>query len=414
MFSCGYVPTPEQAVLDNMQGVLPVDNDTDGLLLKLAVNEHTDNFNLAQHSDQLDYIDGFLSENNPGIYATDYRDTIDQYGTSLVIRCGWHDAATALGALSLYATFKQLPVQVILGPFNHEGTYIVDPFKAGDGTNPDKTPLDEGRTWRIDFLNQVFNGSAKEGDKTSTKSIERCVHYYTLGENRWKKSQQWPLPNTTMRRFYFNGDHQLTPTKPTAQNGEDQYQVDPTTTTGLYNRWHAQSEDQPVHFPDRQLEDKKLQVYDSAPLTKDTEITGHPVVTLFVRSSAPDGQFFVYLQTIDPDGRVRLLTEGQLRGIHRKVSDEKPPYSMFGPYHTLKKNDAEVFKPEVIAEISFDLLPISVLLKKGQKIRLAIACADWETFTPLEQAANTLVAFQRTDLHSSSVDIPFVNQGRAQ
>ena len=86
----------------------------------------------------------------------------------------------------------------------------------------------------------------------------------------------------------------------------------------------------PILFPDRQDADKKLLVYDTPALKHDAEITGHPVVHLWVRSTATDGQFFVYLETVDPDGRVRMLTEGQLRGLHRKVSDEIPPYKMFG------------------------------------------------------------------------------------
>ena len=53
-----------------------------------------------------------------------------------------------------------------------------------------------------------------------------------------------------------------------------------------------------------------------------------------------------------------MLTEGQLRALHRKVSDKTPPYKMFGPYHSLKKKDAEPLIPGDVAEIAFDLLPI--------------------------------------------------------
>ena len=77
-------------------------------------------------------------------------------------------------------------------------------------------------------------------------------------------------------------------------------------------------------------------------------------------SNTTDGQFFVYLETVDPDGRVRMLTEGQLRGLHRKVSDDKPPYKMFGPYHSLKEKDALPLFLEKCTEIAFDLFPISV------------------------------------------------------
>lgn len=401
MFGCGYVEPPQKPELDSTLGVLPIDDDLDRALIKTAVKTHKKNFNLADNMERLDFIDGFLSDKNPGIYDPVYRDIIDQSGIPLVVRCGWHDAATALGALSLFNTFTQLPVRVILGPFNHEGTYLVDPFQAGDGTNPEKTPLDEGRSWRVDALCKVFNPLINGG------KFRRYIHYYTLGENRWKKTAQWPLPETTMERLYFDDGHRLTSEKPSGKTGSDYYQVDLAATTGRFNRWHAQAADQPIYFSDRQAEDAKLLVYDTEPLEKDTELTGHPIVSLWCRSSAADGQFFVYLETIDPDGRVRLLTEGQLRAVHRKISSDAAPYAMFGPYHSLKRLDVEDMIPGEINEISFDLLPLSVLLKRGQRIRVAIAGADCDTFSPIN--LKTDISVERNALYASSIDLPVVD-----
>ena len=409
MFACGYVEPPEQTELDNMLGVLPVDEDKDGVLLAAAVREHKNNFKLADTIGRLDCIDGFLSEKNPGIYDPVYREIVDKSNIALVIRCGWHDAATALGALSLFTTFKQLPVQVILGPFNHEGTYIVDPFQSGDDTQAEPTPLDEGRAWRIDYLNKIFNQPAVDKDTQPCNTLERYVHYYTLGENRWKKTRQWPLRQTSKKHLYFNQANALTLDKPATDMGSDDYVIDNSTSTGRFNRWHAQAADQPVYFPDRTNEDSKLLVYDSAPLTETIEITGHPVVSLYLRSSAADGQFFVYLEVIDSDGRVRLLTEGQMRGIHRQVSDEQPPYTMFGPYHSLQAKDAKPLAAGEITQLKFDLLPISVQLKKGQQLRLAIAGADSETFAPLAQTNNTKIQIERNAVYPSSIELPIVS-----
>jgi putative CocE/NonD family hydrolase len=400
MFSTGYMPIPSGGA-DNILGVRPVDGGNK--TLTKAVAEHRNNFNIANVIDELDYIDNFLTERNPPIFDPVYKDTIDNSGVPLIIRCGWHDAATALGALSMYASFKHLPLQVILGPFNHEGTYIVDPFDGGDGTNPRSIPLDEGRAWRIDYLNAVFDPVT-----TKDKGLARCVHYYTLGENRWHKTQQWPLPKTQMQRLYFAEGHGLTARPPVTDNGQDIYQVDTNATTGLFNRWYAQSQNQPVYFEDRQQEDKKLLVYDSEPLTQKIEITGHPVVSLFLQASVNDGQYFVYLESIDADGRIRLLTEGQLRGVHHKVSAAQPLYRMFGPYHSLSKSDAEYLPTDKVAEISFDLLPISIVLKTGTRLRVAIAGADADTFAPLPNAHGSTIAVQRNDQYASFIDIPVI------
>lgn len=395
MFSAGYLPVPEQG-FDNILGVRPVDSD-DGLLAS-AISEHKSNFNLAQSIDELDFIENFLKEHNPPVYHPCYHKHINNCEIPLVIRCGWHDAATALGALSLYATFEHLPVQVILGPFNHEGTYRVDPFSREE---PESTPLDEGRAWRIDSLNTIFK---PEGNQAG--GFVRGIHYYTLGENRWKTTSQWPLQNTTMQRFYFNDNHRLNNRQPRCESGEDNYKVDPTSTTGRFNRWHAQSADQPVYFEDRRQEDKKLLVYDSEPLQVDTEITGHPVVCLYIRSSESDCDFFVYLEVVDIDGRIKLLTEGQLRGIHRKVSNEKPPYTMFGPYHSLEERDSEPLGNEKINHLVFDLLPISVVLKKHQRIRITIAGADCETFASNMGGKASSFSVERNSRYSSCIDLP--------
>jgi hypothetical protein len=60
----------------------------------------------------------------------------------------------------------------------------------------------------------------------------------------------------------------------------------------------------------------------------------------YVASTEEDGAFFVYLEDVDEPGVVRYLTEALLRGIHRKLSDEMPPYVTSMPSHTFKRADA--------------------------------------------------------------------------
>jgi len=107
------------------------------------------------------------------------------------------------------------------------------------------------------------------------------------------------------------------------------------------------------------------------------------VPCLFISSTAEDGAFFAYMEDVEPGGRVRLITEGCLRGLHRKLGDERPPYPMSGPYHTYKRRDAEPMVPGEVTELRFSLFPISVLFRQGHRIRLAIAGADRDTFEPV-------------------------------
>lgn len=66
--------------------------------------------------------------------------------------------------------------------------------------------------------------------------------------------------------------------------------------------------------------------------------------------------------------------------LHRKVSKRKPPYPVFGPYHSFLRADAEPLLPGRAAELRFALLPTSVLIRKNHRLRIAIAGHDSDTF----------------------------------
>ncbi|MDA9296184.1 CocE/NonD family hydrolase [Porticoccaceae bacterium] len=407
LFKNGYWPIPASGA-DNVLGVLPVDSDSDGSLLAQAVAEHRNNYSVKGSEDSMHYSDNPFYEKHRVIYDKDYKQRIEQSQIPLVIRCGWHDAGTQLGALSMFATFDH-PMRVIIDPWNHGGTKKADPLQKEQGSNTAERTMDAVRDTTLQWLDAFLkpgDGNALSNKASVDLSTFRRVDYYTLGAERWQSTEVWPPLGSQVQRWYFDSDHRLSQIKPENETGCDYYQVDTSTTTGRNNRWFAQSPDMPVLFPDRREEDKKLLVYDSAPLEQAIEITGHPQVSLWVRSSATDGQFFVYLETIDPDGRVRMITDGQLRGLHRKVSTEPPPYTMFGPYHSLKKQDAEPMVPDEVTEMAFDLFPISIVLAKGQRIRVAIAGADKDVFAPIEGCESPEITVERNSLYASYIDLP--------
>jgi len=139
------------------------------------------------------------------------------------------------------------------------------------------------------------------------------------------------------------------------------------------------------------------------------EITGYPVVTLYVSSTAADGAFYVYLEDVDEKGRVIYATEGQLRALHRRLSTECPPYNMFVPYHSFKREDGQPLVPGEIAEVVFGLLPTSVLIKKGHRLRVAIAGHDKDTFARVPAEGIPVIDVQRNSLYASHIDLPVVS-----
>lgn len=390
-------------VKDMVIGVRPVDEDTTGAMLAEAVLEHQENFNATEVRQFLEFIDD-TRQGHPGVGLESFsiyhhRDAIEAKGTPVIYRAGWYDAGTSLGAMNFFTTFSN-PKRVIVGPWNHGGDFRADPFQPGDDLHPELIPPEEVFDQVVGSLDPFFKADAEPLETGILK-------YYTLGENRWKSTRVWPLPETRMERMYLSEDHALLSDAPIDQTGSDVYRVDPTTGTGQNNRWHTQL-GQPVHHPDRREEDRRLLVYDSPPLQTDMEITGHPVIHLNVRSTVSDGQFFVYLEAVLPDGTVKLLTEGQLRAIHRKVSGDPPPYTMFGPYHSYRSVDAMPLVPGEVAQISFDLFPISVLFKAGWRIRLAIAGADKDVFDPIPGCEAPQITLERNAQYPSFINLPTI------
>lgn len=397
LVSGGYWPTPKENGPE-LLGVRPVGADPDGANLQRAISEHYDNYNVASSPTAFTFADEPVFDDTKPVFDEYYRAKLEALNVPTIILCGWYDAGTALGALNYFASTSG-PVRIKIGPWNHEGSYVFDPL-AGEQSSSRVSNVEKYHQ-TLESISQVLEGATP---------LVRSVDYYILGEGVWKTTSNWPIPGTSLRHFYLSANNKLHSESPSNRAGHDQYIVDQSATTGRLNRWHAQSPEQPIVYQDRSGADKKLIVYDSDPLSDDTEITGHPIVCIWLRSTHPDANIFAYLEIVDTDGSVVLLTEGQLRLIHRKESDN-PPYAVFGPFHSFSKDDAVPMKPGSVERVRFELFPISALLRKGQRIRLAISGADADTFGPAVTDDEIRFCIERNKSYPSYIQIPTVSRG---
>ena len=387
-----------------MRGVRPVDEDSEGLLLDAAVAEHAKNFNVGLDTLDLTYRDTTKEVDGMMLAASisGYLESIAKSNTPIFYRTGWQDSGTAEGALCLFNSLPN-PIRVMIGPWDHGMSSRADPYQPGEKAQP--LPLEEKLASILNAIEPHLASNAVASPKQ-----ERILEYYTYGEDKWKKTTEWPIPEATSHLLYLSENHSLKNTPPTTEKGQDIYKVDTEATTGAFNRWHTQTGGTFVNHPDRQEADKKLLVYDSPPLEVDTEVTGHPLVRLFISSTASDGTFFAYLEDLAPDGRVRLISEGYLRALHRKVSDDAPPYWMPAPYHSFKKEDAAPMEAGAVTELVFNLLPTSVLFRAGHRIRLAIAGADKDTFALVGDDKIPEIRIERNSIHTSYLALPIVSR----
>ena len=135
-----------------------------------------------------------------------------------------------------------------------------------------------------------------------------------------------------------------------------------------------------VVYGDRAEADGRLLTFTSEPVAADTEITGHPIITLFASSTHADGLFIAYLESVAPDGKVTYITEGQLRAVQRKTSTDQPAYWKPGPHRRQLRSEAMPLVPGEVTELEFELWATSVLIRAGHRLRVAIAGADEDTF----------------------------------
>ncbi len=376
-------------------GVRPVDEDSDKALLAQAIREHARNIDVQAELSPLIYRDerapaGWtLEEISPKSYVRELgvsRAAIYSYS-------GWYDGGYPRAAINRFLTVRKPGSRLVLGPWSHGGLF----YFAANGSLRSSFPH------TLELL-RFFDHHLK-GIKTSIVN-EPVVHYYTMGEERWHSASTWPLPQTQVERWFFGSGNKLGKTS-TKEKGNDDYKVDYSAGTGSQSRWNTLVGGPRVDYPDRAAEDGKLLTYTSAPLEQDLEVTGHPVVRLFISSTATDGQFFVYLEEVDEQGHVRYVTEGELRASARMISNARPPYKMFGPYHTFLRRDARPLVPGRIAELSFDLLPTSNLFRKGHRIRIAIAGADKDHFDPIAGDPPE-VRLYHGGVYASRIDLPVI------
>jgi len=137
------------------------------------------------------------------------------------------------------------------------------------------------------------------------------------------------------------------------------------------------------------------------------EVTGHPLVHLWLTTDAPDLDAFVYLEEVDGSGKSAYITEGNLRASHRKLS--RAPYHNLGlPYHSHYQSDLESLPAGQPAELVFSLLSTSYRFPKGNRIRITVAFADADNFeTPVIRPSPKLLLL-RDKNHASFVELPIV------
>lgn len=379
-----------------VQGVRPVDGDRGRRLLRQAVEEHRANLHVDELLTTIDSRDGQLAAGGPSLEQINVCRRLAQIGGSpaaIESHGGWFDAATAAAVIHRFLNYPNLR-RGLIGPWNHGATQQASPYHTGEP----RIPL----SYHLDLLLEFLQAHLGEAPAES----ERRLEYFTLGEEAWKSTTEWPPPGFEPLRLYLAAGNSLSD-QPPGQNCEaDVYPVDFTASTGPFNRWITEMGDRPVRYPDRAEAGQRLLTYTGAALGRDLELTGHPLARLYLSTTHTDGAVLVYLEVVEPDGRVIYLTEGGLRLQHRKLSTEPPPYRTPVPYRSFLAADRLPVVPGEVMELVIPMQPVSVRLRAGSRLRLGLAGADAGVFARLPESGDPVYRVERRPEMASQVEAP--------
>ncbi|MCL4158696.1 UNVERIFIED_CONTAM: hypothetical protein GTU68_030957, partial [Idotea baltica] len=382
-----------------VKGVAAVNGDIQSL--EEALKEHEENVDLHAQASQVTFRDEIFDEatgETIEIFSPHtYLEQINGANIPLYCYSGWYDGAYCHSAIRRFANLTHPDSKLILGPWEHRGRFNISP------NTPGKVGFDH-----LGELLKFFDCHLK-GKETGIKSDAK-VHYFTMGSNEWRASEQWPPKGAQMESWYFNHENTISNQKPDVKEGMDQYVANKQTGTGEKTRWRSMVSKlfTPKAYPDLATRDQQRLCYTSATLSENIEISGHPLIKLFVQSTAEDGSFHVYLEDVEPNGKIRYVTEGMLRALHRKVSNETPLYKDWVPYRTYKQADAQLLTPGEMSELYFDMLPVSYVFQKGHRIRVAFTCHDADHFFPVTPD-KTVIQLHRNKEWASCCELPIVS-----
>jgi putative CocE/NonD family hydrolase len=377
----------------------PVDADSAGSLRAAALKEHEKNWNVidqfrAARWRDYDTKDFAYSRHNPADFLT----AMNQAAVPAYHIGGWYDVF-ARDELMWWVNYTG-PDRVTMGPWSH--AYVDSAIAADRARITDA----EQHRWFDRWLKGIQNGI----------DTEPPIHYAIIDDQKrwtWRTASEWPAKGVTGIDYFFAAgpsgsvksvNDGLLTTKPSAP-GADRYLVDLTTTTGKSSRWDDAVAQSPMKYPDLAPNDAKSLTYTTPPLESDLTIVGHPVVTIWVSSDQPDGDFHAVLTEVDSTGFSRYVTEGMLRASNRDTTTA--PWNNLGlPWHRGNKADRKPLAPGQAVQLSFSLEPTATLFNRGHRLRVTIMGADVDNTEKPPVSGRPTITLYRDAEHPSAIRLP--------
>jgi hypothetical protein len=294
---------------------------------------------------------------------------------------GWHDEGYGpAGAIRNYRGTRKNQSRLVLGPWRH-GTPRLDRIREGE--------LDFGMNAGLDhdaLLLRWFDFYLK-GERNGLDG-EKPVSIFVMGENAWREEEDWPLARRVETPYYLRSGGKLWLEPPRNDERPDTYSYDPLDPVVDPHEGAQGPYDQ---SPLESRED--VLVYQTEPLSKDVEVTGHIEVELFASSSAMDTDFVVRLLDVHPDGRAFNLMSPTVEVIRARYRDGEDKVALL--------------EPGTVVPFRLNRLVTSNLFRAGHRIRIHVTSSLFPHFDrnpntgePIGKSSRTEVA--RQEIHHSA------------
>ena len=263
-----------------------------------------------------------------------------------LVMSGWFDdnGMGTTEALELIDDFYPTgSYKVVLGPWKHSGNANYDIHGIFMGERALRYDMDLlCFAWLDHFLKGEDNGIE------TTAPVE----YYTLGDNRWKTGEHWPLPETVPTVWYLDREA-LTLCKPQRQES-DSYDYDPDSPAAHIIDVSENELEVPEDYTEEEKRDDIL-CYTTPVLDHDLTVTGDITAVLYLSSDCPDTDLFVRITDVDENGISIKLADGVMDVKYRN-SFEKP----------------EFMEPDGIYEVRIRTTKLSNTFKAGHRMRFTV------------------------------------------
>jgi putative CocE/NonD family hydrolase len=290
-------------------------------------------------------------------------------GMGVMVTANWDEAGTRHGAFTTMGNLTPGYVKMIVGPGAHCGWNVA---LREAGMDIDIEQLRFFDYW----LKGVKNGVMEEDPVT-------YFTYNAAQGKAWQTAKAWPPKSRPTD--YFLTAKALSADKPSKSGTLVAPMVAPVRISSISVTTGAGSVS-----------------YETAPLQSETEVTGDPVVSLWISTAAADTDVIAQLEDVAPDGTAKSYQMlGGLRASVRKLGTA--PYDNRGlPWHPSRKADVAPLKAGESVELKFALLPMSYVFKAGNRIRLTLSFSD-----PASGAAQT-VTVHEGGKNASQIGLPIV------